>query len=89
MRKPKEAPEFKDDFRLRVRVVADDLTPTGRVVVKYKGVKVGSGRLVDGKVKVTVKKNLAVGKHKLVVKYKGSTSAKASKKVTTITVVEG
>ena len=38
------------------------VTPTGRVVIKLKGVTIAKGKLVDGKVKITVKKNLKVGK---------------------------
>ena len=88
VRKPADAPAFKADFKVRVKVLADALTPTGRVVIKYKGVTIAKGKLVDGKVKITIKKNLTVGKHKLVAKYKGSSSALTSKKVFRIKIVE-
>ena len=39
--------------------------------------------------KITIKKNLTVGKHKLVAKYKGSSTTLKSKKRFFIKVVEG
>ena len=71
-----------------MKVVADGATPTGRVVIKYKGVTIAKGKLVNGKVKITIKKNLTVGKHKLVAKYKGSSTTLTSKKVFRIKIVE-
>ncbi len=88
VRKPSDAPAYKADFKVRVKVLADTLTPGGRVVIKYKGVTIAKGKLVDGKVKITIKKNLTVGKHKLVAKYQGSSTAKPSKKVFTVKIVE-
>ena len=88
VRKPADAPAYKADFKVRVKVLADALTPAGRVVIKYQGVTIAKGKLVDGKVKITIKKNLTVGKHKLVAKYQGSSTAKPSKKVFTIKIVE-
>ncbi len=87
VRKPKKAPKFKADFRVRVRVVASGLTPTGRVLIKHKGVVIAKGRLVDGKVRLLVKKNLAVGRQKLVARYKGSSTALPSRKVFYIRIV--
>ena len=64
-------------------------SPTGRVVITYKGERIGKGKLVDGKVKITITKNLKVGKHTLVAKYKGSSTALPSKTKFTIKGVEG
>ena len=50
--------------------------------------KIGKGKLVDGKVKITITKNLKVGKHTLVAKYKGSSTALPSKTKFTIKIVE-
>jgi hypothetical protein len=88
VRKPADPPTYKKDFRVRVKVLAEGLTPSGRVVIKYKGVTIAEGKLVDGKVKLTIKKNLTVGKHKLVAKYQGSSSTLTSKKVFRIKIVE-
>lgn len=79
IRKPKAKPEFKDDFRIRVKVTASGEVPDGKVVLKYHGKVIASGMLKDGKVKITVKKNLQVGKHKLLAKYLGSSTAQPSK----------
>ncbi len=89
VKKPKSPPVFTDDFKVKVKVVANGLPATGRVVVKYQGVVIGKGKLVKGKVTITIKKNLAVGKQTLVAKYKGSSTAKPSKKRFRITIVDG
>ena len=72
-------PRFKQDFKVVVRVKAEGTTPTGRVVVRIDGKKVGAKRLDDGRIVLKVKKNLKVGKHKLVARYLGSDSVEASK----------
>ncbi len=87
VKKPKNAPTFKQDFKIKVTVTAAGTTPKGRVVLLYKGVKIGKGKLVKGKVTITVTKNLNVGKQKLVAKYKGSPTTLKSKKRFTITIV--
>ena len=89
MKKPKNAPAFKADFKVKVVVAATSATPTGRVLITYKGEKIGKGKLVDGKVKITITKNLKVGKHTLVAKYRGSSTALPSKTKFTIKIVEG
>jgi hypothetical protein len=87
VKKPKNAPTFKQDFKIKVTVTAAGTTPKGRVVLLYKGVKIGKGKLVKGTVTITVTKNLKVGKQKLVAKYKGSPTTLKSKKRFTITIV--
>jgi hypothetical protein len=87
VKKPKNAPTFKQDFKIKVTVTAAGTTPKGRVVLLYKGVKIGKGKLVKGKVTITVTKNLKVGKQKLVAKYKGSPTTLKSTKRFTITIV--
>ena len=52
-----------------MKVAAEGTTPTGRVVVRIDGKKVGAKRLDDGRVVLKVTKNLKVGKHKLVARY--------------------
>jgi Zn-dependent metalloprotease/uncharacterized membrane protein len=88
VKKPKNAPAFKEDFKVTVKVAADGAKPTGRVVIKLDGETIGKGKLVDGKVKVTITKNLKVGKHTLVAKYEGSSAALPSKTKFTIKIVE-
>lgn len=75
--KPRK-PRFRQDFKVVVKVAADGATPTGRVVVRIDGKKVGAKRLDDGRVVLKVTKNLKVGKHKLVARYKGSDSVESS-----------
>ena len=64
-------PRFKRDFKVVVKVAAEGTTPTGRVVVRIDGKKVGAKRLDDGRVVLKVTKNLKVGKHKLVATLQG------------------
>lgn len=77
--KPKK-PAFKQDFRTIVRVdAADDSTATGKVVIKVDGKWMGKGSLKNGRLVYKVKKNLKVGKHKLVAIYKGSSTVEDSR----------
>lgn len=76
--KPKK-PRFTQDFKVVVKVAADGTTPTGRVVVRIDGRKVGARRLDDGRVVVKVTRNLTVGRHKLVALYKGSDTVTRSR----------
>ena len=85
--KPANPPRHKADFRVKVVVKAAGLTPTGQVVVKHAGVVIGKGRLVDGKVRITIRKNLAVGGHQLLARYQGSSVAEPSQRRFTIRVV--
>jgi hypothetical protein len=86
--KPADPPGYRDDFKVRVKVLASGLTPKGRVVIKQKGVTIAKGKLVNGKVRLTITKNLSVGTHKLVAKYLGSSSTLKSKKVFRIKIVQ-
>ena len=79
-------PAYGKDVDLTVRVLADDVTPDGRVKVFYDGKRVGTGTLEDGKVVITVGRNFAPGKHTLVVKYLGSDELRASRDEVTIRV---
>jgi Zn-dependent metalloprotease len=72
-------PRFRQDFKVVVRVEADGATPTGRVVVRIDGKKVGAKRLDDGRIVLKVTKNLKVGKHKLVAVYGGSDTVEKSR----------
>jgi hypothetical protein len=69
-------------------VLADGLTPGGRVAITYQGAVIARGVLVDGKVRLNIKKNLTVGTHRLVATYQGSSSTLASRKVFRIKIVE-
>jgi Zn-dependent metalloprotease len=84
--KPRK-PRFKQDFKVVVKVAAEGTTPTGRVVVRIDGTSVGAKRLDDGRVVLKVTKNLKVGKHKLVARYKGSDSVEGSRDKLTFKVV--
>jgi len=59
--------------------------PTGTVTIKLGSKVVGTGKLVNGKVKITLKSKLTKGKHTLVARYAGSanTTAKTLKIVVT------
>lgn len=72
-------PRFKQDFKVVVKVAAEGTTPTGRVVVRIDGKKIGAKRLDDGRAVLKVTKNLKVGKHKLVARYRGSDTVEGSK----------
>ena len=85
--KPKK-PAFKQDFRTIVKVdTADDSTATGKVVIKVDGKWMGKGSLKNGRLVYKVKKNLKVGKHKLVAIYKGSSTVEDSRDKLTFRVV--
>jgi hypothetical protein len=77
--KPRK-PAFRKDFRTIVRVKAEDgSTATGKVVIKVDGTWMGKGKLDNGRLVYKVKKNLKVGKHKLVAIYKGSSTVEKSR----------
>lgn len=72
-------PAFKQDFKAIVKVKATDGSKaTGKVVIKVDGKWMGKGSLKDGRFVYKVKKNLKVGKHKLVATYKGSSTVEGS-----------
>jgi Zn-dependent metalloprotease len=86
--KPEPA-KFKSDLPVRVSVkAADHSTVTGKVTITFHGKVIGKAKLVAGKVKITITKNLKVGKHKLVAHYLGSSTAKASSAKFTIKIVK-
>lgn len=80
-------PGFRDNFKVVVKVTATGATPTGRVVVRIEGKKVGAKRLADGRIVLKVKKDLAVGKHTLVARYRGSSTVERSRDRLTFRVV--
>jgi hypothetical protein len=84
---PKEV-RFKKDFKVRVNVVKQSGGPAAGMVKIAKGRDVlAKGRLVDGKVVITVKRNLAIGKHKLIAVYLGNATTKPSWDRFTVRVV--
>jgi len=85
---------FRQDFQVRVKVartVAGDARTTPRpvsgIVKIMKGAKaIAQGRLIDGRVVITVKRNLAPGRHRLVAAYRGNASTLPSKDGFTVRV---
>jgi hypothetical protein len=80
-------PKYKADFKLAVTVKASGFSPAGKVKVTYKGKVVGKGTVRKGKATVKIKKDLKIGKRKLVVRYLGSPKTLTSKSTVKITVV--
>ena len=76
--KPKK-PSFRENFKVVVKVTSDDATPTGKVVIRIDGKRMGIARLEDGKVVFRIKRNYAIGKHVVQAKYKGSDTIDRSK----------
>jgi hypothetical protein len=73
-------PEFREDFKAKVKVKAEGVAPRGKVKLLADGKKVGKGRLnAKGKVIIKVTKNLKPGKYKVVAKYRGSSTVEPSK----------
>lgn len=85
---PQNSPKYKKDFPVKVTVKADGLTPTGKVEISENGKVIAKGKLKNGKVTITIEKNLKVGKHTLLVKYLGSDEAKPSKVKLTVKVIK-
>lgn len=76
-----KAPKAHKKFKIKVKVKASDgskLTE-GTVVVRIDGKVVGKGTVKNGKLTITLKKGLKAGKHKLVAKYKGTSTVQGSK----------
>ena len=84
--KPRK-PAFRENFKVVVKVVATGTTPTGRVVVRIDGKKVGAKALSGGRIVLKVTKDLAVGKHTLVARYRGSDTVGRSRDRLTFRVV--
>ncbi|WP_307807896.1 M4 family metallopeptidase [Nocardioides xinjiangensis] len=72
-------PRFGNDFTVIGKVRAKGLTPRSKVVFRIDGKRVGTRKLDDGRAVMTVRRNYAVGKHTLVVIYRGSATVTASK----------
>lgn len=74
--------------KIRTTVAAENETPSGKVVAKKGSQTIGSGMLNDkGKVTITLDR-LPVGKHSVVLKYKGDGyTAKSSSETITVKVV--
>ncbi|HET9419956.1 MAG TPA: M4 family metallopeptidase [Nocardioides sp.] len=84
---PKPVPVGRS-FKVRVKVTADEGTPTGRVEIKKGGKVVGKAKLDDGAAWVTVTKRFPPGKVDLVAKYLGSNKFKPSNDRFTVKVVK-
>ena len=85
--KPKK-PSFKENFKAIVKVkAADGSEATGNVVLKLDGAWLGKRMLDDGRIVYKVRKDLEVGKHKLVAVYKGSPTVEGSRDKVTFKVV--
>ena len=66
-------PSFRDDIKAVAKVKAvGGVKVTGKVKFVLDGKRVGSKVVDDGRAKITITKNLRVGKHKIVAVYKGS-----------------
>jgi 5'-nucleotidase len=87
-KRPKKKPAFRADFKIKVKVNVTGLVAKGKLKVTYKGKTIGKGKLKKGKATIKIKKDLKVGKRKLVVKYLGSAKTLASKGKVTVTIVK-
>ena len=82
-------PKYKADFKVKVTVKAAGVAPSGKVRITYKGKVIAKGKVKGGKATLTIKKDLKIGKRKLVVKYLGSATTLASKGKVVVTIVKG
>jgi Zn-dependent metalloprotease len=77
------------DFKVRVKVAKKPNGPAaGFVKILMDGKSIGGGKLDNGRVVITVKRNLPLGKHKLVAAYQGNGTTKPSKDPFTIRVIK-
>ena len=76
--KPKK-PSYEENFKVVVKVEADGVTPTGKVVLRIDGKRMGKARVKDGKVVFRIKRDYKTGKHVVQAKYKGSDTVDNSK----------
>ncbi len=74
---PKPVPVGRD-FRVKVKVSADEGTPNGRVQIKKAGKLIGSAKLRNGFAMVKVTRHFRPGKYNLVAKYLGNDNFKSS-----------
>ncbi|KRF34246.1 M4 family metallopeptidase [Nocardioides sp. Soil805] len=73
-------PSLKENFKAIVKVAAsDDSDVTGKVVLKLDGKWLGKRLVDDGRMVYKIRKDLKVGKHKLVAIYKGSSAVEGSR----------
>ena len=80
---------YTENFRVVVRVKAEGTTPTGKVVLRIDGKRMGISRLKDGKVVFKIKRDYKSGKHIALAKYKGSDTVDKSKEHTRFRVLRG
>jgi Zn-dependent metalloprotease len=80
-------PSFGHDFTVIAKVRVKGPTPRSKVIFRIDGKKVGTRKLDDGRAVMTVRRNYGLGKHKLVVIYRGSGTVKRSKDKLTFRVV--
>jgi subtilisin family serine protease len=76
--KPKK-PSYRENFKVVVKVEADGATPTGRIVLRIDGKRMGRAKLEDGRAVFRIERDYFVGKHVAQAKYKGSDTADTSK----------
>lgn len=73
-------PRFREDFKVIIKVKArGGVRAKGKVVVKIDGKKVATKKLRKGRIVLKVRKDYAIGKHKLVAVYKGGKDVRRSK----------
>jgi Zn-dependent metalloprotease len=75
-------------FKAKVRVTGDGFVPTGKVIITWKGNKIGQGTLVDGKVRIKLDADFPVGKVTLKAKYLGSANVNRAKVTFELTVLK-
>ena len=71
---------YRENFKVKVKVKAPEgVTPMGKVTIRIDGRRVKAGTLKNGRLVVKVKRNLALGKHRVVVVYRGDAATERSK----------
>lgn len=79
----------KKNFKVRVKVLEESGDRADGVVKIMKGKKaIAKGRLRNGRVVITVKRNLGVGTHRLVAAYQGNATTEPSKDAVKIRVLK-
>jgi Zn-dependent metalloprotease len=72
-------PRFGHDFTVIGKVQTENRALRGRVIFRIDGKRIGSRKVREGRVVMTVRKNYGVGKHTLVVVYRGTDQVARSK----------
>lgn len=80
-------PEFRENFKVIAKVKAQGKNAKGKVIFRIDGKKVAIKKLKKGRAVLKVTKDYKIGKHKLVVIYKGRGDVKRSKDKMTFRVV--